>query len=292
MTKKPNSSISKNWVDLTHHQNPSPDKMMTDFFKMLRAVVDGDEKAREDLRTFLDMFDKYGYTLPSEMMSMPDENEDNENVDSEDIPLTLPRTHVREMHLRIKINNTDLKIWREIKVPSNLTLTALGEVLQDAMGWMHEHLYQFRKGDVYFVDREQMEDSFGFDRFSYHDMAKCTVDDMLTEKGKRVVFEYDFGDSWEHDVWCKGEREYNSGEKPSITFVKGQGACPPEDCGGIWGYEDFLEIRKKKKLTQEERESLEWYAMDGDFDPDTCDDEEIAEMMQEWTCRLQQSISN
>jgi len=63
--------------------------------------------------------------------------------------------------------------------------------------------------------------------------TKCTVDDMLTEKGKRVVFEYDFGDSWEHDLWYKGEREYNPGEKPSITFVKGQGACPPEDCGGI-----------------------------------------------------------
>ena len=184
------------------------------------------------------------------------------------------------------MNRTDLKIWREIKVPSNLTLTALGEVLQDAMGWMHEHLYQFRKGDVYFVDREQMEDSFGFGRFSFRDMAQCTVDDMLTEKGKRVVFEYDFGDSWEHDLWYKGEREYNPGEKPSITFVKGQGACPPEDCGGIWGYEDLLEIKKKKKRTREERERMEWALMDDDFDPDFFDDEEVDELMQEWTERL------
>ena len=98
---------------------------------------------------------------------------DDDDDDDEDIfPLTLLRPLVRELHLRIKMNRTDLKIWREIKVPSNLTLTALGEVLQDAMGWMHEHLYQFRKGDVYFVDRQQMEDSFGCGRFSYRDMAQ------------------------------------------------------------------------------------------------------------------------
>ena len=261
--------------------------MMTDFFKLLRAVVDGDEQAREHLRTMLDMFDKHGYVLPSDMMPIPD-NDDDEPCDNENLPLTLPRPHVRELHLRIKMNRTDLKIWREIKVPSNLTLTALGEVLQDAMGWMHEHLYQFRKGDVYFVDREQMEDSFGFGRFSYRDMAKCTVDDMLTEKGKRVVFEYDFGDSWEHDLWYKGEREYNPGENPSITFVKGQGACPPEDCGGIWGYEDLLAVRNKKKRTREEREDLKWYLMDDDFDPDVCDDGEIADLMQHWTTMLHQ----
>lgn len=272
-------------IDFTpHHQEPSADEMMTDFFELLRAVVDGDEEAREHLRTILDMFDKQGFVLPSVMMPIP--GNDDKTSENANNSLTLPRPHIRELHLRIKMNRTDLKIWREIKVPSNLTLTALGEVLQDAMGWMHEHLYQFRKGDVYFVDREQMEDSFGFGRFSFRDMAQCTVDDMLTEKGKRVVFEYDFGDSWEHDLWYKGEREYNPGEKPSITIVKGQGACPPEDCGGIWGYEDLLEIKKKKKRTREERERMEWALMDDDFDPDFFDDEEVDELMQEWTERL------
>lgn len=272
-------------IDFTpHHQEPSADEMTTDFFELLRAVVDGDEEAREHLRTILDMFDKQGFVLPSVMMPIP--GNDDKTSENANNSLTLPRPHIRELHLRIKMNRTDLKIWREIKVPSNLTLTALGEVLQDAMGWMHEHLYQFRKGDVYFVDREQMEDSFGFGRFSFRDMAQCTVDDMLTEKGKRVVFEYDFGDSWEHDLWYKGEREYNPGEKPSITFVKGQGACPPEDCGGIWGYEDLLEIKKKKKRTREERERMEWALMDDDFDPDFFDDEEVDELMQEWTERL------
>ena len=279
-------------VDFTkHHHEATVDDMMTDFFKLLRAVVDGDEEAREELRSMLDMCENSGFALPYEML-MPsqggDDDYDGDNdYDSDDGSLTLPRPHVRELHLRIKLNRTDLKIWRELKVPSNLTLDTLGEVLQDAMGWMHEHLYQFRKGDTYYLDHEQMPKPCVLDRFSYFDMAKCTVDDMLTEKGKRVVFEYDFGDSWEHDVWCKGEREYNPDEMPSITYVKGHGACPPEDCGGIWGYEDLLEVRKKKKRTREERENLKWYFMDDDFDPDVCDDEEIDEMMQEWSSRLQ-----
>lgn len=273
-------------VDFTpHHDDNLVDAMMDDFFSLLRAVVDGDEKAREQLRTMLDMYDKYGYILPEDLMSKTDVDE--ENHDEVGTPLTLPRPHIRELHLRIKMNRTDLKIWREIKVPSNLTLTVLGEVLQDAMGWIHEHLYQFRKSDTYFVSREQLEDDLGFGRFSLRDMDKCTVSDLLTEKGKRAVFEYDFGDSWEHDAWYKGEREYALNEEPVISYVNGKGACPPEDCGGIWGYKDLLEIKKKKKRTKEEREELEWYYMGGDFDPEECDDEEYDEMMQEWTNQLQ-----
>ena len=274
-------------IDFTpHHQALPADDMITDFFKILRAVVDGDEKAREQLRSALDYFDKYGYHLPSEMMPNPAMDDDGQSGD-EGTPLTLPRPNVRELHLRIKLNHTDLKIWREIKVPSNLTLTALGEVLQDAMGWMHEHLYQFRRGDVFFVDNEQIEDSLGFGRIQYLDMAQCTVDDLLTEKGKRVIFEYDFGDSWEHDLWYKGEREYHPEEEPSISFVKGQGACPPEDCGGIWGYLELLQLRQKKKLTKDEREQLEWYFMNEDYDPEECDAEEISDFMQDWSFQLQ-----
>ena len=210
-------------IDLNAHKQNIPEgDIMTDFFDMLRAVVDGDKAAMEQLRSMLDFIDENGFG--PDAMDSPSlaETDETYNSDGKESALTLRRNHIRELHLHIKLNRTDLKIWREIKVPSNLTLTTLGEVLQDAMGWMHEHLYQFRKGDVYFVDHEQLEDSFGFGRFTYKDMDKCTVDDLLTEKGKRVIFEYDFGDSWEHDLWYKGEREYEKGEKPTISYVKGR----------------------------------------------------------------------
>ena len=75
----------------------------------------------------------------------------------------------------------------------------------------------------------------------------------------------------------KGIRDYNPGETPKVTFVKGQGQCPPEDCGGVWGYEELLELCKKKRKSAEDRERLEWYGIDPKyFDPDYFDAEEFS----------------
>ena len=264
-------------IKFTPKQSKSiDDDILGGFIELLRAVVDGDKEAKQTLRMMLDVFDKYGFNLPSQMMGNIVPNSDGAFDKSErDSPFTLKRTHVREMHIRIKLNDIGMKIWRELRVPSNLSLTAFGEE------------YQFCKGNEYFVSMESMEDSLVFGSINNnHVMDECTVDELLTEKGKRVAFEYDFGDGWDHDVWLKGEREYAPDEAPSVTFVKGQGACPPEDCGGVWEYEELLELRNKKRLSKDEREQLAWYFMDGDFDPDECDSEEIEELMHGWTSRL------
>ena len=87
-----------------------------------------------------------------------------------------------------------------------------------------------------------------------------------------MKFEYDFGDSWEHEIWVKGIREYAPGDTPDVIAVKGKGACPPEDCGGIWGYEDLLRIHAKKRRSKEDKERLQWYHMHyREFDPEVCD---------------------
>lgn len=201
--------------------------------------------------------------------------------------MVLPRRDVKEYHVRIKLNNTDLKIWREVKVPSNITLQALAELLLEVMGWMMEHMYQFRFKGEYYCSKEQIKDSLF--PSNDKDFAKVTLSDLLTEKGVRMKLEYDYGDSWEHDVWVKGIREYDEGEKPSITFVNGHGECPPEDCGGVWGYADLLGLTKKKKLTAEERENLEWYQMDeeSEFDPEYCDIEFFKEVAEDYNDALQ-----
>lgn len=201
-------------------------------------------------------------------------------------PMTLPRKGAKELHLRIKLNRTDLKIWRELKVPSNITLEALAKILLDAMGWEHEHMYQFViNNEFYGLDNK--DDIFApFSRVKRHDITQYTLSDVLQEKGKRIKFEYDFGDDWQHDLWIKGEREYAKGEKPAITCVKGQGACPPEDCGCVWGYADLLELRNKKKKTLDEKDRLEWYGMLTDFDPDVYDKTFVDEQMDDWTDRL------
>ena len=183
----------------------------------------------------------------------------------------------REFHIRIKLNDAPVKIWRELVVPSNITLELLAYVLIDAMGWEHEHLYQFvGKGYIYYVNTQQLkeqENSFMgfFSRSEHRNSDKTSLEMVLQPKGERIKFEYDFGDSWTHDVWVKAARDYGPDEKPVIKLLKGQGACPPEDCGGVWGYADLLELRKKKRKSAEDKDRLEWYNITKDFDPEDCD---------------------
>lgn len=183
----------------------------------------------------------------------------------------------REYHIRIKLNDAPVKIWRELVVPSNITLELLAYVLIDAMGWKHEHLYQFiGKNNVFYVNSQQLkeqEDSFmGFFSHARHrNSDKTSLEMVLQPKGERLKFEYDFGDSWTHDLWVKAVRDYAPDEKPVIKLLKAHGACPPEDCGGVWGYAYLLELKQKKRKTAEDKERLEWYDIPKDYDPEECD---------------------
>lgn len=183
----------------------------------------------------------------------------------------------REFHIRIRLNDAPVKIWRELVVPSNITLELLAYVLIQAMGWEHEHLYQFiGKGNVYYVNTQQLKEQensfFGFlSRTEHRNSEKTSLEMALQPKGERMKFEYDFGDSWTHDLWVKDARDYAAGEEPVIKLLKGQGACPPEDCGGVWGYADLLELRQKKRKSADDRDRLEWYGISKDFDPEDSD---------------------
>ena len=69
-------------------------------------------------------------------------------------------------------------------------------------------------------------------------------------------------------------RDYEEGEQPKARLLKGKGACPPEDCGGVWGYANLLELAAKKRKSADEKERLEWYGIDQHFDPNFFDQEE------------------
>lgn len=223
-----------------------------------------------------------------------DEDEDNDGFDDEDylLGLKLPNKKFigkpkREFLIRIKLNNAPVKIWRELVVPSNITLEMLAYVLIDAMGWQHEHLYQFvAKNNVYYVNSFQMKERANsfmpfFSRVVERNSEKTTLEMVLQPKGERMKFEYDFGDSWTHELWVKAARDYAPGEEPAIRLLKGQGACPPEDCGGVWGYAELLELNKKPRKKAEEKERLEWYDIPKDYDPDDCDLEWLQEDVDE-----------
>ena len=187
-----------------------------------------------------------------------------------------------EYHIRIKLNNAPLPIWRELKVPSNITLEVLSIIILEAMGWEDKHLHQFKKGNVLYMDTHELEEQESmttFSRFRREDSNNWSLSQVLPEKGDRIDYEYDFGDSWMHEIWVKGIREYTSDEIPAIVLLKGKGACPPEDCGGVWGYADLLRIHAKKRKTKEEKERLAWYWMDRNFVPEDYDLEGYREIL-------------
>ena len=230
-----------------------------------------------------------GIDTDSLMNDEPEEadNEDD-NYSEEDYMygLKLPKhkfigTSKCEYHIRIKLNDAPVKIWRELVVPSNITLELLAFVLIDAMGWAHEHLYQFRgKNDVVYMNsheiREHKNSFFGFlSRVQYVNTETTSLDMVLQPKGGRIKFEYDMGDSWTHDVWVKGARDYAKNEEPVIKLLKAEGACPPEDCGGVWGYAELLELNNKKRKTAEDKEQLDWYGIFKDYNPEECDLESL-----------------
>ncbi len=266
-----------------------------DFLKLIQQEVEGTMKG--------DSFLAHGDDNKDDAEGEDEFDNENNGFDDEDylIGLTLPKQKFigkskREFHVRIKLNNTPVKIWRELVVPSNITLELLAYVLIDAMGWKHEHLYQFvGKNNVCYVNSRQIkeeEGSFGafFSRVQNVNSEKTTLEMVLQPKGERLKFEYDFGDSWVHDLWVKGSREYTTNEEPVIKLIKAHGECPPEDCGGVWGYAELLELNNKKRKSAEDKERLEWYDIPKDYDPEYCDLEWLQEDVEDLWQRIKEEM--
>lgn len=171
----------------------------------------------------------------------------------------------------IKITLQDVKpaIWRRLHVPSDITLAQLHEVIQIAMGWTNSHLHQFVIAGERYGSAEMDDDDFGHKMVDEH---RVQLDKVATPKS-RFVYEYDFGDDWRHEI--KVEKVVASQEGIKTPYcITGELACPPEDCGGAWGYVDMLE--KLAEPTGEERsELIEWLGYE--FDPQQFDLHKINE---------------
>jgi hypothetical protein len=227
-------------------------------------------------------------TLKKKMLSeagMTPVSEDKKYTE-EDYPHFLPSEDIRKYIMRITLKDIRPSIWRKIEVPSNITLRHLAELIIDVMGWSGYHLNQFRKGvDSYFepfYQRDGDMEGFSHRGIRHYNQEDYTIAQVLADKGKHIIFEYDFGDSWEHEVRLSSIDEYEDGEQRTIRFISGKRACPPEDCGGIWGYEELCDIHQKrlagKRLTKDEREHLAWYAGEDElFDPELLDLETCAD---------------
>ncbi len=165
-------------------------------------------------------------------------------------------------------------IWRRIQV-KDCTLDKLHEHIQAAMGWTNSHLHQFEiKGERY-GDPEFLDD--GFEDSECGDSTRTNLSQILPMTGKRFAFtyEYDFGDGWQHEVLFEGSPPVNSKAKYPVC-LEGERACPPEDCGGVWGYADFL-VAIGNPRHEDHESMLEWIG--GRFDPDEFDPKQSTKKM-------------
>jgi hypothetical protein len=157
-------------------------------------------------------------------------------------------------------------IWRRIQV-KDCTLDMLHEHIQAAMGWDNTHLHQFRIGKQFFSDPALMKNDF--DEMDTEDSTTVLLSDLIPERSRkfRFIYEYDFGDSWEHEIVLEKRLPIDPKTKYPLC-LKGARASPPDDCGGIWGYANLIAATKDKAHERHE-ESLEWL---GDpFDPEEFD---------------------
>ncbi len=161
--------------------------------------------------------------------------------------------------LDITLKGSPRKVYRQLIVPSDMRLDYLGEVLVRAVGWDGFHLNQFIKGrECYLVPNDDNGLDWG------EDARKYTIGDLLNKVGAKVVWEYDFGDSWEHEVKLVEKVLVDPSDEIHLNLVKGTGACPPEDCGGVPGYRHLLNVLKDPNH-EEYEEMKEW--LGSDFDP-------------------------
>lgn len=175
--------------------------------------------------------------------------------------------------LKVTLANSRPPIWRRILVASDVNLGVFHNILQDVMGWTDSHLHQFIAGDVmYSTPYEDLAQDF---EMEFKDESKYRLSQLLKKEKASLTYEYDFGDSWEHKILLEKIMPHDDSiETPSC--IKGKRACPPEDCGGIWGYENLIAIIQDPKHP-EYQDMREW--LGEDFDPERFDLDETNEAL-------------
>ncbi len=161
--------------------------------------------------------------------------------------------------LKVTLKGARPPIWRRLLVGSDTSLSELNDFVIAAMGWMGYHMHAFDVAGRSFgnpVPELEMDDDSGI-----------TLGEIVRSGVTRFRHEYDFGDGWVHELRLEKTLPFEADARiPRV--VAGRRACPPEDCGGVWGYANLLEVLADPAHPDHD-EMKEWMA--GDFDPEAFD---------------------
>lgn len=166
----------------------------------------------------------------------------------------------RIFRIKVTLRDTRPPIWRRLLVRDTMSLREFHGLLQLAMGWTDSHMHQFKKGQIHYGSPHTgLEGALN--------ESKVKLEDVFRKPKDRILYEYDFGDGWLHDVALEEIMEPEpAGKYPWI--LAGKRACPPEDCGGVYGYYRMLEALADP-TDPEHEDMLEW--LGEGFDPEDFD---------------------
>ena len=169
------------------------------------------------------------------------------------------------LQLHIELRGSTPKIWRRVLVPDTITLTRRHAVIQAVLGWGGGHLHEFQVGDERFGTPDPEYDAFGQVRSERTRLASALG-------GARTMnYVYDFGDNWQHRI--KVEKTLDAAPAGTLPMcVAGAHATPPDDCGGIYGYHDFV-VAVSDPNHPEHAEMTEWIGRP--WDPSAFDIEAV-----------------
>ena len=162
-------------------------------------------------------------------------------------------------------------VWRRVLVPSNFSFARFHQVIQVAFGWEDVHLYTFT--DVPYASSFEIkvkDEDFGVNWANdvpYKEAKNYTLGEFFSEQRRQLVYLYDFGDDWVHKIELE---KIVDEEPPCARCLQGRGTCPPEDVGGVTGYEEMKRVLREEPHSEEAMNYTEWLLMDeGEtFDPD------------------------
>jgi len=160
---------------------------------------------------------------------------------------------------KITLLDSNPAIWRRIQVPATYTFWDLHVAIQSAMGWEDYHLHMFRIGtrSEIIINGNPTDDDFDFcnDKNAFNSW-EVETSRFLEAPGDVAIYEYDMGDSWLHEILLEGIFLKEKGIKYP-RCIAGARACPPEDCGGIYGFEHILKVLASPRHP-ERKDIVEW----------------------------------
>jgi hypothetical protein len=239
----------------------------------IRGPLDTDTKAAQVIAQLEKVAGPGNYTLIENLEDWDELDDDDQNSDV-------------TFQFKVQLNNIkNPPVWRGIKVPAGFTFYDLHETIQLTFGWTNSHLFQFSPlgvgsslviTDTQYHDDDDDDDDEQGRRL---DADSVLLSEIFKTEKQHFSYIYDFGDSWEHKITLE-----KIIEEPSYfpECTAGKGKCPPENCGGIWGFENFKKIMADKKHP-EYKETAKWLGLKRNetWNPDEFDLVEINRIISE-----------